>query len=75
MIDVPHFMTKVDENTPPEVVRLMLIAAQRATLEGLEREALLADEKAFLAQEKTVLAQENALLKQKLFGHSSEKKT
>lgn len=60
MIEVPHFMTKVDENTPLEVVRAMLLAAQRAMLASLEKEVLLENE--------------NALLKQKLFGKSSEKR-
>lgn len=60
MIDVPHFMSKIDENTPPEVVRLMLLAAQRAMLASYEKEVLLENE--------------NALLKQKLFGISSEKR-
>lgn len=61
MNDVPHFMTKVDENTPPKVVFAMLIAAQRDKLGSLEKQALLEDE--------------NALLKRTLFGRSSEKRT
>jgi transposase len=59
MAEIPHFMTKVDENTPPEVVFAMLLAAQRAHLSSLEKQVLLEDE--------------NALLKKKMYGKSSEK--
>ena len=67
MIDIPHFMTKVDENTPPKIVFAMLIAAQRDKLGSLEKQALLEDEKALWESER-------ALLLQKLYGTSSEKK-
>ena len=60
MAEIPDFMTKVDENTPPEVVFAMLLAAQRAHLSSLENQVLLEDE--------------NALLKQKMYGKSSEKR-
>jgi hypothetical protein len=68
MIDIPHFMTKVDESTPPKIVFAMLIAAQRDKLGSLEKQALLEDEKALWESERT-------LLLQKLYGTSSEKKS
>ena len=74
-------MTEVDENTAPDVVIAMLIAAQSAQLFALEKQALLENEKALLAyekilleNEKSLLENENSFLKQKLYGTSSEKR-
>ncbi len=75
MKDIPHFMTKIDpKTTSVEVMFGMIIAAQRAMLEALEKEVLLENEKALLCEEKALLCEENALLKQKLFGRSSKKR-
>lgn len=60
MIEDIDFMAEVDENTPPDVVYKMLLAARRGYLEKLEREALLSNEVAYL--------------KVKLFGSSCEKR-
>lgn len=59
MIEDIDFMAKVDENTPPDVVFKMLLAAQRDKLKSLEREVRLSNE--------------NAYLKCIAFGRSSEK--
>ena len=59
MIEDIDFMAKVDENTPPDVVYKMLLAAQRDKLISLEREVLLSNEVAHL--------------RIKMFGKSSEK--
>ena len=61
MIKDIDFMAHVDENTPPEVMLKMLLAAQRDKLKTNE--------------EKNILADENALLRKKLFGKSSEKRS
>ena len=69
MTKIPHFMTKLDPKAPPppEVVFAMLLQAQRAQLDSLEKQVLL--------EEKQVLLEdENAFLKQKLYGASSEKR-
>jgi transposase len=61
MIKDIDFMAHVDENTPPETVFKMLLAAQRDKLKTNE--------------EKNILADEVALLRKKLFGKSSEKRS
>ena len=59
MIKDIDFMARVDENTPPDIVFKMLLAAQRDKLTSLEREVHLSTEVAHL--------------KVKLFAQSSEK--
>ena len=59
MIEEIDFMARVDENTPPDIVFKMLLAAQRDKLISLEREVRLSTEVAYL--------------KVKVFGRSSEK--